>query len=156
MKGLTWTSSARCPTLKPTISPSAASLLNLIITSPGTYFGLDFAISLRFRYIVWMFSGEESTSADGLESVIAKGMAAASNIPETSRTAKIRLFTSHSSTNAFPETANKQCFQHRHMPTRPQDETIFPTPKHSAEFFSSIIKEVYELKIHMRTCKQSL
>jgi len=75
-----------------------------------------------------MFSGKESTPAEGLEGVIAKGMAAASNIPETSRTAKTRLFTPHPSTNALPETANKQCFRHRHMPARPKGESILPHP----------------------------
>jgi len=53
-----------------------------------------------------MGRGEEPTSTEGLEKVIAKGIAAASNIPEISRTAKTRLFTPHPSTNAFPETTN--------------------------------------------------
>jgi hypothetical protein len=38
--------------------------------------------------MVWMGRGKESTLPDGLEKVIAKGMATASNKPETSRTAK--------------------------------------------------------------------
>jgi hypothetical protein len=54
-----------------------------------------------------MFSRKESTSAEGLENVNAKGMAAASNIPEINRTAKKRLFNPHSSTIAFLETAYK-------------------------------------------------